>query len=71
MAVKNSLDAWRSDLKYLAEHAKDRFPDVVWEHDGDPAGSDLELVKESIWGHKGVFVISTSCLAKLEALINP
>jgi len=59
ISVKNSLDAWRRDLKYLVEHAKDRFPDVIWEHDVANEGSNLG-VKESIWGHKGVFMVSCS-----------
>ena len=39
-ASRLSTETWQSDLLDLFQHAKDRFPDVVWE-------------PEEVWGHKG------------------
>ncbi|CCL98740.1 uncharacterized protein FIBRA_00745 [Fibroporia radiculosa] len=51
-ASHNSTVAWQDDLKALFTHAKDRFPDVVWElideQDGAAQGA------EEVWGHKAV-----------------
>lgn len=48
-ATKSSTIVWRQDLEALFHHAKDRFPDVVWEvGEGDDIGQEL-------WGHKGAF----------------
>ena len=42
-ATKNSTVNWQENLESLFHHAKDRFPDVVWELAGE----------EEVWGHKG------------------
>ncbi|KAF5375735.1 hypothetical protein D9615_009407 [Tricholomella constricta] len=47
-ATKKSTLAWRQDLEALFHHAKDRFPDVVWEL-GDEDGDEQE-----VWGHKAI-----------------
>jgi hypothetical protein len=50
-ATRNSTAAWQDDLQALFEHAKDRFPDVVWElSDDDDIQGDRA---EEVWGHKG------------------
>ncbi|KAG6916252.1 hypothetical protein DXG01_007709 [Tephrocybe rancida] len=47
-ATKKSTVIWRQDLEALFNHAKDRFPDVVWElGEGD---SD----EQEVWGHKAI-----------------
>ena len=50
-ATKNSTATWQNDLQLLFNHAKDRFPDVVWdlldEHTNPSNGP------EEVWGHKG------------------
>ena len=53
-AAKNSTTTWQNDLQLLFNHAKDRFPDVVWElvDDGAPSPKD----PEEVWGHKGMFI---------------
>jgi len=51
-ATKQSTTVWRANLEELFHHAKDRFPDVVWEV-GDEEGDG-----EEVWGHKGLFVVS-------------
>ena len=57
-AVQASKEAWHRDLQALFDHAKDRFPDVVWElyNDHDPSNAD----PEEVWGHKGTFDASSS-----------
>lgn len=50
-SVKLSADAWKSDLRELFLHAKDRFPDVVWEMKED---EDDGIMAENVWGHKGM-----------------
>jgi hypothetical protein len=47
-ATRNSTSAWQRDLAALFRHAKERFPDVVWELTSEDAGV------EEVWGHKGV-----------------
>ncbi|KAG5719893.1 hypothetical protein E4T56_gene5072, partial [Termitomyces sp. T112] len=47
-ATKKSTIVWRADLEALFNHAKDRFPDVVWEV-GE--GDDTE---QEVWGHKAI-----------------
>lgn len=45
-----STESWQRDLKTLFDHAKERFPDVVWE-----LTSDYDTgAQEDVWGHKGV-----------------
>ncbi|KAG7448416.1 uncharacterized protein BT62DRAFT_964788 [Guyanagaster necrorhizus] len=46
-ATKNSTTTWQVDLESLFHHAKDRFPDVVWE-----VGIDDQT--EEVWGHKAI-----------------
>ncbi|KAG8759806.1 hypothetical protein FRC12_009688, partial [Ceratobasidium sp. 428] len=48
-ALTASADIWQSELKHLFEHAKTRYPDVVWDMLGD---NDEHL--EEIWGHKAI-----------------
>ncbi|PPQ89789.1 hypothetical protein CVT25_008168 [Psilocybe cyanescens] len=52
-ATKNSTLAWQHDLESLFHHAKDRFPDVVWELVGSEE-EDENRVFEEVWGHKGI-----------------
>ncbi|KAG6856981.1 hypothetical protein H0H87_011370 [Tephrocybe sp. NHM501043] len=47
-ATKKSTVVWRADLEALFNHAKDRFPDVVWEL-GEGNGDEQE-----VWGHKAI-----------------
>ncbi|KAG5642183.1 hypothetical protein DXG03_003446 [Asterophora parasitica] len=47
-ATKKSTLVWRKDLETLFHHAKDRFPDVVWEL-GEEDGDEQE-----VWGHKAI-----------------
>ena len=49
-AIQLSEETWQSDLHELFEHAKDRFPDILWERDED---DDNEKGPEEVWGHKG------------------
>lgn len=42
-ATTNSTVDWQENLESLFHHAKDRFPDVVWELAGE----------EEVWAHKG------------------
>lgn len=50
-AARNSTVVWQDDLKSLFTHAKDRFPDVVWELINDE--DDNAKGVEEVWGHKG------------------
>ena len=52
-ATKNSTHIWQEHLESLFHHAKDRFPDVVWELVGD--GESESQGFEDVWGHKGAF----------------
>jgi hypothetical protein len=56
-ATKNSTTAWQVDLEALFHHAKDRFPDVVWElggsEDDEDDDEDGKKNVEEVWGHKG------------------
>lgn len=57
-ATKNSTTVWQADLEALFHHAKDRFPDVVWELGGAEADDDDDDIVdrknvEEVWGHKG------------------
>ncbi|EED85027.1 predicted protein [Postia placenta Mad-698-R] len=51
-AARNSTLVWQDDFRSLFDHAKDRFPDVVWEliNDQDANAKDVE----EVWGHKAV-----------------
>ncbi|KAJ7116119.1 hypothetical protein C8R43DRAFT_1038512 [Mycena crocata] len=51
-ATRNSTSAWQQDLAALFRHAKDRFPDVVWELSSD--SSDDKASTEEVWGHKAI-----------------
>ncbi|THH16716.1 hypothetical protein EW146_g3967 [Bondarzewia mesenterica] len=50
-ATKKSTVAWQNDLEALFHHAKDRFPDVVWDllPDENEGGQG-----EEVWGHKAI-----------------
>ena len=50
-ATKNSTHTWQEHLESLFHHAKERFPDVVWELVGDGEGESKGF--EDVWGHKG------------------
>jgi hypothetical protein len=54
-AVQLSEETWQSDLNELFEHAKDRFPDILWERDED---DDNTKGPAEVWGHKGTSVTS-------------
>ncbi|KAF8320431.1 hypothetical protein DL93DRAFT_2052982 [Clavulina sp. PMI_390] len=45
-----STESWQRDLKSLFDHAKERFPDVVWDLTSD-YDSDTQ---EDVWGHKAI-----------------
>ncbi|KAJ7084988.1 hypothetical protein C8R44DRAFT_721807, partial [Mycena epipterygia] len=47
-ATRNSTSEWQRDLAALFQHAKERFPDVVWELSSEGAGT------EEVWGHKAI-----------------
>jgi hypothetical protein len=65
-ATRNSTAAWQRDLGALFVHAKDRFPDVVWDFVGE---DDLDNSKcDQVWGHKGGF--SSSSLPRRKAYIS-
>lgn len=49
-ATKRSTTLWQENLQELFKHAKDRFPDVVWDLIDENA-DDGET--EEVWGHKG------------------
>lgn len=53
-ATKNSTTIWQQSLESLFHHAKDRFPDVVWELGVDEDGDGTAA--EEVWGHKGVWL---------------
>jgi|SRR6266498_1099055 len=55
-ATKNSTIAWQEHLESLFHHAKDRFPDVVWELTADE--EDPGQPAEEVWGHKGIYIFS-------------
>lgn len=57
-ATKISTTVWRQDLEALFHHAKDRFPDVVWEVGG--GDEDDTLYTEEVWGHKGTYIKNCS-----------
>ncbi|RDB30179.1 hypothetical protein Hypma_012352 [Hypsizygus marmoreus] len=52
-ATKNSTTVWRQDLEALFHHAKDRFPDVVWEVGAGEDDEDDGKIEE-VWGHKAI-----------------
>ncbi|KAG6848735.1 hypothetical protein H0H93_014541, partial [Arthromyces matolae] len=47
-ATKRSTLVWRQDLEALFNHAKDRFPDVVWEL------GEGSVDEQEVWGHKAI-----------------
>ncbi|KIM37599.1 hypothetical protein M413DRAFT_30792 [Hebeloma cylindrosporum] len=51
-ATQKSTATWQKDLELLFLHAKDRFPDVVWElaANNDDNGQGFE----EVWGHKAI-----------------
>lgn len=49
-AAQRSTISWQRDLQSLFDHAKDRYPDVVWELVGE---SESDVTVEEVWGHKG------------------
>ena len=49
-AQQRSEGTWQSDLRDLFEHAKERFPDILWERDED---DDNTKGPAEVWGHKG------------------
>jgi len=50
-AIKRSTIAWQADFQSLFHHAKDRFPDVLWELEIDQ--DETDRTGEEVWGHKG------------------
>ncbi|PPQ81000.1 hypothetical protein CVT26_003679 [Gymnopilus dilepis] len=52
-ATKKSTEAWQKDLELLFHHARDRFPDVVWEF-VDEEEEEAQNVVEQVWGHKAI-----------------
>ncbi|KAF7351476.1 hypothetical protein MSAN_01579800 [Mycena sanguinolenta] len=57
-ATRNSTAAWQRDLAALFQHAKDRFPDVVWELSNEPEDGNGNANgsggTEEVWGHKAI-----------------
>ncbi|KAI0071874.1 hypothetical protein K474DRAFT_1668508 [Panus rudis PR-1116 ss-1] len=51
-ATQRATSAWQADLQSLFDHAKDRFPDVVWELLDEEA--EPGTAPEEVWGHKAV-----------------
>ncbi|KZT18795.1 hypothetical protein NEOLEDRAFT_117033 [Neolentinus lepideus HHB14362 ss-1] len=51
-ATRKATVAWQDDLQSLFHHAKDRFPDVVWELYADEDGKGKG--GEEVWGHKAI-----------------
>ncbi|KZT00735.1 uncharacterized protein LAESUDRAFT_708456 [Laetiporus sulphureus 93-53] len=51
-ATRRSTVTWQDDLKALFDHAKDRFPDVVWELFDEQDMNSRGV--EEIWGHKAI-----------------
>jgi hypothetical protein len=64
-ATKNSTTAWQADLEALFHHAKDRFPDVVWELGGADDDEDDRKDVEEVWGHKGKLWMAMDCNGSL------
>lgn len=59
-----STESWQRDLKTLFDHAKERFPDVVWELTADyDTGA-----QEDVWGHKGGFLSSSRLIGCVQVL---
>ncbi|TFK46743.1 hypothetical protein OE88DRAFT_1720946 [Heliocybe sulcata] len=51
-ATRKATVAWQDDLQSLFNHAKDRFPDVVWEL--YPDEDDKGKGGDEVWGHKAI-----------------
>ncbi|EJU02179.1 hypothetical protein DACRYDRAFT_26113, partial [Dacryopinax primogenitus] len=45
-----STQRWQQDLQSLFDHAKERFPDVVWELQDEDGNDKLD----EVWGHKAM-----------------
>ncbi|KDR70407.1 hypothetical protein GALMADRAFT_230061 [Galerina marginata CBS 339.88] len=57
-ATRISTQVWQRDLEQLFHHAKERYPDVVWEvgvdEDEDlPPGASTQGLKK-VWGHRAI-----------------
>jgi hypothetical protein len=63
-ALQLSEDTWQSDLHALFEHARDRFPDILWERDED---DDNTKGPAEVWGHKGTSERSHVLNSKLDS----
>ncbi|KAJ7718715.1 hypothetical protein DFH07DRAFT_331648 [Mycena maculata] len=50
-ATRNSTAGWQADLAALFRHAKERFPDVVWELSSEDNSNGKT---EEVWGHKAI-----------------
>ncbi|KZT43568.1 hypothetical protein SISSUDRAFT_997224 [Sistotremastrum suecicum HHB10207 ss-3] len=50
-AAQRSTISWQRDLQSLFDHAKDRYPDVVWELVGE---SESDVTVDEVWGHKAI-----------------
>ncbi|KAH8804177.1 hypothetical protein DL96DRAFT_1537120 [Flagelloscypha sp. PMI_526] len=58
-AIRQSTSRWQANLDSLFQHAKDRFPDVVWElvPDDEMDMDSEDFAKERgelVWGHKAI-----------------
>jgi hypothetical protein len=60
-AAKKSTSTWQADLQALFHHARDRFPDVLWELEIDDDG-EKGRTGEEVWGHKGLSSSGGACL---------
>jgi hypothetical protein len=50
-SITLSTTVWQTDLQRLFDHARQWFPDVVWE----VADEDQPMAEpEEVWGHKGM-----------------
>lgn len=55
LALENSTQVWKDDLKNMMFDAKHRFGDVSWEVMED--GSGMQYCE--VWGHKGTRLATT------------
>ena len=62
-AVRYSTVSWQRDLEGLFKHAKEWFPDVVWELGGEGEEVVDKPSVDEVWGHKGEFHYLLSGLA--------
>ncbi|KAF7366200.1 hypothetical protein MVEN_00497100 [Mycena venus] len=63
-ATRNSTSAWQQDLAMLFRHAKERFPDVVWELTSENGGV------EEVWGHKAIVYARAPPSFRLQFLLQ-